>query len=84
MFSLPSPSFAHLDQAALIGIPSCVAIYFVFFKFLRPSSSTLPLPPGPKPFPLIGNILDIPIGSPWRTYTQWAKRYGVQPMILVQ
>ena len=84
MFSLPSPPFVHLDQAALIGIPSCVAIYFVFFKFLRPSSSTLPLPPGPKPLPLIGNVLNVPTGSQWRTYTKWAKRYGMRSRTLVQ
>ncbi|OCH88112.1 cytochrome P450 [Obba rivulosa] len=36
----------------------------------------LPLPPGPKPLPFIGNALDVPVTLPWRTYAQWAKRYG--------
>ncbi|KAF9790925.1 cytochrome P450 [Thelephora terrestris] len=76
MFSSQSLPSAHIGQAALIGIPSCAAIYFVISRFLRPPSSTFPCPPGPKPLPLIGNVLDVPLSSPWLVYTQWAKRYG--------
>ncbi|KAF8993008.1 cytochrome P450 [Cyathus striatus] len=37
--------------------------------------NALPLPPGPKKLPLIGNILDIPSTSPWKKYAEWAKLY---------
>jgi hypothetical protein len=37
---------------------------------------TLPLPPGPKPLPLIGNLLDIPKEKDWLTYCAWHARYG--------
>jgi len=36
----------------------------------------LPYPPGLRPLPIIGNLLDIPKESSWLTYTQFAKKYG--------
>ncbi|KAK0500319.1 cytochrome P450 [Armillaria luteobubalina] len=36
----------------------------------------LPLPPGPKGLPLIGNLWDIPAEYPWLTYAQWTATYG--------
>lgn len=36
----------------------------------------LPLPPGPKPLPLIGNSNVIPREYGWRVYAEWKKTYG--------
>lgn len=38
-----------------------------------------PYPPGPRPLPLIGNLLDIPKESSWLEYTQWSEKYGMNP-----
>lgn len=36
----------------------------------------LPLPPGPKGLPIIGNLLDMPTDKPWLVYHEWSKNYG--------
>ncbi|KAI0335310.1 cytochrome P450 [Cubamyces sp. BRFM 1775] len=36
----------------------------------------LPLPPGPKRRPIVGNALDIPLSKQWLTFQRWAEEYG--------
>jgi hypothetical protein len=36
----------------------------------------LPYPPGPRPLPLIGNLLDIPKEFSWLSYTHLSKKHG--------
>ena len=36
----------------------------------------LPLPPGPKGYPLIGNFFDMPVDKPWVVFDEWRKIYG--------
>ena len=43
---------------------------------------TLPLPPGPKGLPIIGNLLDVPTMSPWKTFHEWSKLYGIFSKVL--
>ena len=36
----------------------------------------LPLPPGPRGYPLIGNLFDMPVHKPWLIYDEWRRTYG--------
>ncbi|KAF9044365.1 cytochrome P450 [Panaeolus papilionaceus] len=36
----------------------------------------LPYPPGPRGYPLIGSLFDVPTEQPWLGYSNWGKKYG--------
>ncbi len=49
--------------------------FVALLKYRRRRTSALPLPPGPKRLPIIGNLLDRPCHHAWLTYSKWAKQY---------
>jgi cytochrome P450 len=52
------------------------AFLFILFLWARRPKSSVPLPPGPKPIPVIGNIRDLTPKQLWVTATKWSKQYG--------
>ena len=53
---------------------------YILFKQLKKRTNAnpnrLPLPPGPKGYPLLTNLFDMPIDKPWLVYDEWRKTYG--------
>lgn len=56
---------------------SLFAIYTIVAFYKRTASPQPKLPPGPKPWPIIGNLLDVPLSRSWETYAHWQKIYGI-------
>lgn len=54
-----------------------ISLGFAVFLFVRSRKrSSLPLPPGPKKLPIIGNVLELPTSFEWETYARWGKKYS--------
>ena len=59
-----------------IGLAALYALY-VFFAGKR---NTTPLPPGPKPLPVLGNIADLPPAGvkEWEHWLKHKDLYGIR------
>ena len=41
----------------------------------------VPYPPGPRSWPIIGNLLDAPKQSPWAAYANMSKKHGLDDTV---
>ncbi|KAI0260943.1 cytochrome P450 [Gloeopeniophorella convolvens] len=79
-----APSLSLVDAIAVL-------LALALAHFLRKKRTPLPLPPGPKGWPLIGNLFDIPRKDTAQTYAEWGRLYGGivyanaagQPLIII-
>lgn len=58
----------------LVGLFVAAALYA---WSRQTKSNNRPLPPGPKPVPLLGNIFDLTAKELWLRMTAWARQYGM-------
>jgi hypothetical protein len=56
------------------GIGVGIALVFCYLATKKRRNDRLP--PGPKPLPLIGNLLNMPTQQSWLTFTKWKEQYG--------
>ncbi|KAH9042916.1 cytochrome P450 [Lactarius deliciosus] len=61
------------------GVDIIMASLFLYLLFAfrdHKRRRGLPYPPGPKSWPIIGNLLNAPKQSPWVAYAEMSKQYG--------
>ncbi|KAJ3555828.1 hypothetical protein NM688_g2361 [Phlebia brevispora] len=83
-------SLVHLDPAIVLFVTLGIVLALLLANRLQARRS-LPLPPGPRRLPLIGNYLDLPTVKPWLVYNKWARQYGnviymylpMQPVVIL-
>lgn len=61
-------------REALYVVVALLSVAFLIRR--RRRASTLPLPPGPRGWPLIDNLFDWPFESAWIPFAEWAKVFG--------
>ena len=82
LLPLPAVYLNHINRVVhqpffLSGsILLSVLVLWAFVSNRRAKFYGLPFPPGPKPLPLVGNLLQVNTAEPWLTYTAWKKKYG--------
>ncbi|KAG2366730.1 hypothetical protein BDR07DRAFT_1273916 [Suillus spraguei] len=66
------PSDTHLAlYGAILIVPLVLA-----WRSASKNLNLLPLPPGPRLLPFVGNAFDIDVSQPWLTYTNWKEKHG--------
>ncbi|THV07132.1 cytochrome P450 [Dendrothele bispora CBS 962.96] len=63
-----------------VALVALLALVLTVVLFRRQGSSAPP--PGPRAWPIIGNILDIPRKSPWKVYARWSEDNGSEMLHL--
>jgi hypothetical protein len=68
----------HLGALLMSATLICVAFasFWALWGIFRRSRVSLPHPPGPKGWPILGNLFDVPKEEPWAGYKYLSKKYG--------
>ncbi|KAJ7146914.1 cytochrome P450 [Mycena epipterygia] len=65
-----------IDLTPAIGATVGLVIIMYSVHSRLTTRSKLPLPPGPKKKPIVGNMFDLPTGRVWETYKNWSQKYN--------
>jgi len=62
-------------MSVFFALSIIVIIALSLWKFGVPRKQSRSYPPGPKPLPLIGNLLDFPTKDVANVYIEWGRKY---------
>lgn len=66
-----------VSSVFVVDFFALLSFFFVLLAFRdHRRRRGLPYPPGPRPLPVIGNLMVIPKEFSWLTYTRWSKVHG--------
>ncbi|EAU83133.2 cytochrome P450 [Coprinopsis cinerea okayama7 len=73
--------FWRFDLAIALasGVTAATALVLATYKRVR-NRSRLPKPPGPKGYPIIGNLFDVPSKRSWIGYKELSEKYGIMDL----
>ena len=66
-----------MDYVLLIASLAALALATLWIRQLLGSQSPLPLPPGPKGLPILGNLLDLAGGEMNVKCRDWSRQFGM-------
>ncbi|KAJ7146856.1 cytochrome P450 [Mycena epipterygia] len=65
-----------IDFTPAMGATAGLAIILYSLHRMLVTRSKLPLPPGPRKLPIVGNIFDLTPGFEWETFKDWSREYN--------
>uniref|UniRef100_A0A0W0F5Q6 Cytochrome p450 n=1 Tax=Moniliophthora roreri TaxID=221103 RepID=A0A0W0F5Q6_MONRR len=63
-------SFTVISTLASVLVSVCA--WHIYLKSKHPRN----LPPGPKGYPIVGNLFQLDVDQPWHSLIEWKKTYG--------
>jgi hypothetical protein len=67
---------SNTDFLILTGVALSAWYLHGYTQERRENPNNLPLPPGPRGFPIIGSLFAFPRYKAWLEYDKWFKIYG--------
>ena len=66
-----------LHAIPILFVAAVLSVFVqIFLDWKKGRTRGLPLPPGPKGWPIIGNMFNVPASQPWMAYQSLAVEYG--------